>query len=144
MLICDTCGMTTHRCVSTAIHDYSPSLLCREDEIRKTTAAPLSVLRWTEHSKRVERPLDCKVIAAYDVVLVSGATEINWSVGHEGEIASEGSALPTARSSPPSATHPCPAGHTPAGLAAAHAQSHPLVRQAGRTGWWAGADDGDE
>ncbi len=42
-----------------------------EDEIRKTTDAPLSILRWTEHSKRQERLLDCKVIAEYDVVLVS-------------------------------------------------------------------------
>ncbi|KAI7841185.1 hypothetical protein COHA_005151 [Chlorella ohadii] len=42
-----------------------------EDEIRKTTDAPLSILRWTEHSKRQERLLDCKVIAEYDAVLVT-------------------------------------------------------------------------
>lgn len=36
---------------------------CREDEIRKTTQADLTVLKWTENTKGAPRTLDCKEIA---------------------------------------------------------------------------------
>ncbi len=35
----------------------------REDEIRKTTQAELSILKWTENTKGAPRTLDCKEIA---------------------------------------------------------------------------------
>lgn len=36
---------------------------CREDEVRKTTDAELSILKWTENTKGAPRTLDCKEIA---------------------------------------------------------------------------------
>lgn len=113
---------------------------CREDEIRKTTAAPLSALRWTENSKRVERPLDCKVIAAYDVVLVSRTTydcttcvASCRAVRKTFESSPRTSGLARLSSEPFAVCHNS-AGHTTAGLAAAHAQPHPLVRSVGHAG----------
>ena len=44
---------------------------CREDEIRKTTQADISILKWTDQNKRHPRTEDCREIAKYDVVLTT-------------------------------------------------------------------------
>ena len=45
----------------------------RESEIRKTTDAELSILKWTDHTVRNPRTEDCKEIAKYDIVLTTFA-----------------------------------------------------------------------
>ena len=129
--------------------------VCREDEIRKTTAAPLSILKWTEHKKGRERPLDCKLIAQYDFVLVSAqacslpacCAALQCGALHSftrvmrvlcpstGSGAASLGARQSARIPAPVDWY-CRAGHAAAGLAAPHAEPHLLVslsrKQAGR------------
>jgi hypothetical protein len=48
-----------------------PDAMCRENEIRKTTQADISILKWTEPKGRQARTEDCREIAQFDVVLTT-------------------------------------------------------------------------